>query len=111
MIAQKIIKFFSIICAASLISSLSCCPAHADKGVIALVNNKCFVIDTPTGYVLVDGWVNAPKGTKVIGSFNTYGSIKIFDTNGNDVTGYIYIEDWGLSKSSVLEKWNDKCNR
>lgn len=86
-------------------------PAYADRGVIALANSKCFVIDTPMGYVLVDGWVNVPKGTVVIGNFNTFGSVQIFDTNGNDVSGYIYIEDWGLSKSTVLEKWADKCAR
>lgn len=85
--------------------------AYADSGVIALANGKCFVIDTPMGYVLVDGWVNVPKGTVVIGNFNTFGSVQIFDTNGNDVSGYIYIEDWGLSKSAVLEKWADKCAR
>lgn len=111
MIAQKSTKLASILAAAGLINLLFCGPAHADKGVIALVNSKCFVIDTPSGYVLVDGWVNVPKGTVVIGSFNTYGPIKIFDTNGNDVSGYIYIEDRGLSKSSVLEKWKDKCDR
>lgn len=86
-------------------------PVHAGKGVIALANSKCFIIDTNLGYVLVDGWVNVPKGTVVIGNFDTYGSIKIFDTNGNDVSGYIYIEDWGLTKSSVLEKWAKKCAR
>lgn len=89
MIVQKSTKLLSILCAASLISLMFCCPARAGRGVIALINSKCFVIDTPTGYVLVDGWVNSPKGTKVIGSFNTYGSVKIFDTNSNDVTGYI----------------------
>jgi hypothetical protein len=77
--------------------------ARADKGVIAANNSKCFVIGTPSGFVLVDGWVNAPQGTAVIGNFNTYGSTKIFDTNGNDVSGYIYIEEWGLSKSRLLE--------
>jgi hypothetical protein len=79
--------------------------------MIVLMNSRCFVIDTPTGYVLVDGWVNAPNGTIVIGKFNTYGSIKLFDASGNDVSGYIYVEDWGLSKASVLEKWRDKCTR
>lgn len=85
--------------------------AHAERGVIVLANSKCFVIDTPSGYVLVDGWVNVSKGTVVIGDFNTFGSVKIFDLNGQDVSGYIYIEDWGLSKSSVLEKWKEKCDR
>lgn len=85
--------------------------ADADRGVIALTNSKCFVIETLMGYVLVDGWVNVPRGTVVIGDFNTYGSVKIFDINGNDVSGYTYIEEWGLSKSAVLEKWDDKCVR
>lgn len=111
MITKQSTKLTSISVIVSLIGLLLSSPAHADKGVIALTNSKCFVIDTPLGYVLVDGWVNAPKGTVVIGNFNTYGSVKIFDTNGNDVSGYIYIEDWGLSKSSVLAKWATKCAR
>lgn len=109
MIAKQSTKLASISVAVSLIGLLLCAPAHADKGVIALVNSRCFVIGTALGYVLVDGWVNVPKGTVVIGNFNTYGSVKIFDTNGNEVVGFIYIEDWGLSKSSVLEKWATKC--
>ena len=61
------------------------------------------------GYVIIDGWVSASKGDTVIANdFNTYGSIEIFDTNGQDISGYIYIEDWGLSKSRLQDKWNDK---
>lgn len=111
MIVKQSSKLASASVVVSLVGFLLSGIAHADKGVIALANGKCFVIDTPSGYVLVDGWVNVPKGTVVIGSFNTFGSVKIFDTNGNDVSGYIYIEDWGLSKSSVQEKWADKCAR
>ena len=110
-----ITKQSSKLASASVVSLISFLllsgPAHADKGVIALANGKCFVIDTQSGYVLVDGWVNVPKGTVVIGNFNTYGPVKIFDTNGNDVSGYIYIEEWGLSKSNVLGKWANKCAR
>lgn len=111
MITKQSLKLTSVSLVVSLMGLLFATPAYADKGVIALVNSKCFVIDTLMGYVLVDGWVNVPKGTVVIGNFNTYGSVKIFDTNGNDVSGYIYIEDWGLSKSRVLEKWANKCAR
>ena len=83
-------------------------PAYAEPGVIVYVTRKCFVINTNSGYVIVDGWVSANKGDIVIGDFNRYGSTKIFDKNGNDVSGYIYIEDWGLSKSRLQDKWRDK---
>ena len=82
--------------------------ANADSGTIVLVTRKCFVIDTNTGYVIVDGWVSASKGDTIIGDFNTYGSTKIFDTTGKDVSGYIYIEDYMLSKSRFQDKWKDK---
>jgi hypothetical protein len=52
--------------------------------------------------------VSANKGDTVIGDFSTYGSIKIFNASGTDVSGYIYIEDYGLSKSRLQDKWNDK---
>jgi hypothetical protein len=87
---------------------------YADAGVIVLMTRKCFVINTNTGYVIVDGWVSASNGDTVIGDFNTYGSTKIFNTSGRDISGYIYIEDWGLSNSRLQEKWDDKyrekCN-
>jgi len=82
--------------------------ANAEKGVIVIMTRKCFVIDTNSGYVIVDGWVSASKGDTVIGNFNTYGSTEIFDSNGNDISGYIYIEDYGLSKYRLQDKWNDK---
>ncbi len=82
--------------------------AKADAGVIVLITRKCFVINANSGYVIVEGWVSASKGDTVIGDFNTYGATKIFDTNGTDVSGYIYVEDYGLSKSRLQDKWNDK---
>jgi hypothetical protein len=82
--------------------------AYAEAGVIVLMTRKCFVINTNSGYVIVDGWVSAGKGDTVIGDFNNYGSTKIFNTSGQDVSGYIYIEDWGLSKTRLQDKWNDK---
>jgi hypothetical protein len=91
-----------------VLTSLTFTLAFADKGVIVHMTRKCFVISTNMGYVIVDGWVSAKVGDAVIGSFNTYGSTKIFDRNGNDISGYIYIEDWGLSKSSFQNKWQDK---
>lgn len=82
--------------------------AYADAGVIVLMTRKCFIINASSGYVIVDGWVSASKGDTVIGDFNTYGSTKIFNSSGQDISGYIYIEDWGLSKSRLQDKWNDK---
>lgn len=88
--------------------------ASADAGVIVLMTRKCFIMNTNNGYVIVDGWVTASKGDTLIGDFNTYGSTKIFNTSGQDISGYIYIEDYGLSKSRLQDKWNDKyrdkCN-
>jgi hypothetical protein len=82
--------------------------SYAEAGVIVLMTRKCFIVNTNTGYVIVDGWVSASKGDTIIGDFNTYGSTKIFNTSGQDISGYIYIEDWGLSKSRLQDKWNDK---
>ena len=102
----------------TLVASLAAClfatSAFADSGVIVFMTRKCFVINILSGYVIVDGWVSASKGDTVIGDFNTYGSTKIFDASGNNISGYIYIEEWGLSKSRLQDKWKDKyaekCN-
>ena len=82
--------------------------ANADAGVIVLMTRKCFIINANSGYVIVDVWLSGNVGDTVIGDFNTYGSTKIFNTIGTNVTGYIYIEDFGLSKSRLQDKWNDK---
>lgn len=89
------------------------CPikVKADTGVIVLSNSKCFVISTQSGYVLVDGYVNALKGTTVIGDFNRYGTIDIFDNKGQKLQGYIWVEDFWMSKQKLLEKWTTKCQR
>lgn len=83
--------------------------SYADEGVIVLMTSKCFIIDTDMGYVIVDGWVSAIEGDIVLADdFNTYGPIEIYDINNQDISGYIYIEDWGLSKSGLQNKWDDK---
>lgn len=82
--------------------------SYAETGVIVLMTSKCFVVSANTGYVIVDGWVSANKGDTIIGDFNTYGSTKIFNTYGQNISGYIYIEEWGLSKSSLQDKWDYK---
>ena len=92
----------------TLFSSIVPLSANAEAGVIVLMTRKCFVISASSVYVIVDGWVSANKGDTVIGDFSTYGSIKIFNASGTDVSGYIYIEDYGLSKSRLQDKWNDK---
>jgi hypothetical protein len=83
-------------------------PVYADVGVIVLMTRKCFIINTNSGYVIVDGSVSANKDDTIIGDFNTYGSTKIFNTSGQDISGYIYIEERGLSKSRLQDKWDDK---
>jgi len=98
----------AVIIVVTFIITIIAVPANAEKGVIVYMTSRCFVISTNSGYVIVDGWVSIGKGATVIGKFNKYGSTDIFDSNGNDVSGYIYIEDYGLSKSSLEDKWNDK---
>ncbi len=72
----------------ALIAGILPLSANAEAGVIVLMTRKCFIINTNSGYVIVDGWVSASKGDTVIGDFNTYGSTKIFNTSGTDVSGY-----------------------
>lgn len=106
--SQKLKKLLSVI-VFTMVVFIIVATSYADKGVIAFTNTKCFVINTPSGYVLVDGYVNVPTGTTVIGKFNTFGSTEMFDDNGNELSGYIYIEDYGLSESRLNEKLADKC--
>lgn len=93
---------------ALLLLSLCSTYAIADRGIIVVMTPKCFVIQSDYGYTIVDGWVSARKGDELIGDFNTYGSTKIFDVSGRDVSGYIYIEEYGLSRSRLEDKWRDK---
>lgn len=108
-ISRVVIIVFTV-----LIITIIAGPANAEKGVIAYVTRKCFVIKTNSGFVIVDGWVSANKGDTVIGNFDSYGGTDMFDIDGNKLSGYIYIEEYGLSKSRFQSKWGDKfdekCN-
>ncbi len=110
--------------AAGLIGLLGAAPAHAEIGVISQANRKCFSITTPSGFVLVRGWINAPLGATVEGPFNVFGPVPIFDRNGNDLTGgttrafdengnevdqSAYIEDFGLTDDGLRTKWSFMC--
>jgi len=90
----------------SLLSGLS----YADKGVIALVNSDCFLINTSTGYVLVGGTTTASPGTVVIGDFRQQGVAKIVNSGGIDVSENAYIQDLGIPRSAVKRKWKAKCS-
>lgn len=108
----------------ALLGSLTSGLVHADKGVIAQANNRCFVISTSSGFVLARGAISVPPGAVVMGEFSAFGTVDIFDQGGNNVTGgdvrafdengnlvdkSAYIEDFGLTESGMRTKWSFMC--
>lgn len=83
-------------------------PSNLETGVIEFMTRKCFVINSNSGYVIVDGWVSANKGDTVSGNFNMFGITKLYDITGLEVPGHVYIDDYGLSKTRLKDKWRDK---
>jgi len=78
---------------------------------VALRARSCdyFVADGPQGYYLLEwyGGHDPSQGDGIYGDLSGYGMKDVLYDNGRD--GRLYIDDYLLSKDSVLEKLREKC--
>jgi hypothetical protein len=70
-----------------------------------------FVADGPQGYYLLEwyGGYSPTEGDVVIGDLGGYGFKDVFYP-GNGAKGRLYVDDYLLSRSSVIEKYAEKCS-
>jgi hypothetical protein len=69
-----------------------------------------YVVETNLGYSVVE-WYGGPQpsnGDAIIGDLHSYGFTDVYFSR-RDRTGRVYVEDYMLGRSSVLEIVADKC--
>lgn len=85
----------------------------AAKGLVAYYKSGCdyYIVDASMGYVLLEwyGGNDPSEGDTLVGDFESYGMKTIFNISTDSET-QVWVEDYMLSKDSVLEKYYDKCN-
>ena len=86
---------------------------NAAKGVVVFYKSGCsyYIVEDNMGYTLLEwyGGNDPSEGDTLVGDFNTYGMKDIYNLTV-DAETKVWIEDFMLSKDSVLEKYYDKCN-
>lgn len=103
--------FKSFIGAAAVVCS-SVATAAATKGVV-VYDRGCgsrLIVETSMGYVLAE-WFGGSvpyEGDTLIGELESYGMKEIYILNRKSDTR-LWIEDYMLSRSRVVEKLTNKC--
>lgn len=69
-----------------------------------------FMVETPTDYAILEwyGGHDPDKDDMLVGNLGGYG-MKTFQDENDDESVRVYVEDYGLSKVSALEKLIDHC--
>jgi len=95
--------------AAILIPSI----ASAAKGAVVYYKSGCdyYIVKTNMGYVLLEwyGGNDPSEGDTLVGEYETYGMKDIYNLTADSET-QVWVEDFWLSKDSVLEQYYEKCN-
>ncbi len=87
--------------------------ASAAKGIVVYYKSGCdyYIVETNMGYVLLEwyGGNDPSEGDTLVGDYETYGMKDIYNLTADSETK-VWVEDFWLSKDSVVEKYYDKCN-
>jgi len=72
---------------------------------------RLFIVQTGSDYALLEwfGGHDPDKGDVLIGDFKHFGFRDFTYRNDEDRTSRFYIDDYGLSKSTAMEKLIEKC--
>jgi hypothetical protein len=99
---------FALIAALCFLSTA----ALAAKGVVTHRVSSCdyFVVQTANGYALLEwyGGNDPDKGDVLVGDFEAYGMKDVFNITSDDELR-VWVEEYWLPRSRVLEKLVDKC--
>lgn len=87
--------------------------ASAAKGLVVLYKSGCdyYIVETNMGYVLLEwhGGNDPSEGDALAGDYEAYGMKDIYNLTV-DAETKVWVEDFWLSKNSVLEKYYEQCN-
>ena len=86
--------------------------ATAAKGVIVYYKSGCdyYIVETNRGYALLEwyGGNDPNEGDAIVGDYESYGMKNIFNISADSETR-VWVEDYGLSKDRIIEKYYEKC--
>jgi hypothetical protein len=86
--------------------------AQAARGTVVYNRSGCdyFIVSTQASFALLEwyGGHDPAEGDAVAGDFETYGMKDIFDLTA-DAETQVWVEDFWLSRSDVIEKYWGKC--
>jgi hypothetical protein len=82
--------------------------------VVVAARSGCrdyFVADGPQGYYLLEwyGGYSPSEGDVILGDLGGFGFKDVFYP-GNESKGRLYVDDFLLSRSAVVEKYAEKCS-
>ena len=88
--------------------------AVAAKGAVVYKKSGCayYIVETAAGYALLE-WFggNDPDEEDIIdGDYESYGMKTVRNVTANSDT-QVWVDDFWLSRTSVLEKYRRKCRR
>lgn len=88
-------------------------PAFAAKGVVVYYRSGCdyYIIESRSGYALLEwyGGNDPDEGDVIVGEFERYGLQRLHNLTRDQETS-AYVEDYGLSRGRVVEKYHEKCD-
>ena len=86
---------------------------NAEKAIVVFYKSGCsyYIAENTMGYLLLEwfGGNDPTEGDTLVGDLNTFGMKDLYNLNSNSETK-VWIDDYMLSKDSVLEKYYEKCN-
>ncbi|RMG27942.1 MAG: hypothetical protein D6732_19635 [Methanobacteriota archaeon] len=82
-------------------------------GIVVFSLDTCgyYIVQSEMGMSVLEwfGGVTPVKGDTLIGDFNTYGFVDLYDISQSSSTR-AWVEEFMLSKSEALERMMEKCN-
>lgn len=84
----------------------------AERGIVVVVTTGCssrYVVSTSGGYVLLEwfGGHSPSNGDRIVGDLHSFGMKDIYVANADEFSR-AWIDDYFLSRDSVVEKLLDK---
>ena len=102
-----------IIALATYVTIVATPVANAAKGVVVYYKSGCdyYVVETDKGFSLLEwyGGNDPSEGDVIVGDYEAYGMKDIYNLTADSETT-VWVEEFWLSKSSVIEQYYDQCN-
>jgi len=87
--------------------------SFAAKGYVVYYKFGCsyYIVETNNGYAILEwfGGTDPSEGDIIVGNFESYGMKTLYDVTSDSETR-AWVEDYWLSKTSVIEKYLEHCD-